>query len=171
MNPAAKLVSKRLQPIVESAPNIIHLTKDLVQKLSKLNIDTTRKWYIMTGDVVAFYPNIPLEKCLNVIKELHFEHYFVGQAQPYSRYNTNQQKFFSLCCDARNTQLITQFNGQIYEQLNGLAIGTGDSPDLANLFFWGHYLECKAHVLQHPIIFYYGCYIDDCIAIEFAENI
>ena len=168
MNLAAKVVSKRLKPIVESAPTVIHGTKDLAQKLSKLNIDTTRKWYIVTGDVVAFYPNIPLEKCLNVVKELHFEHYFAGQAQPYSRYNTDQQKFFSDCCDIGNTHLITQFNGQIYEQLNGLAMGVADSPDLANL--WGHYFERKARVLQHPNIFYYGRYIDDCIAIVYAEN-
>jgi hypothetical protein len=67
MNPAAKFASKRLKPIVESAPTIIHGTKDLAQKLSKLRIDPSRKWYIVTGDVVAFYPNIPLSRCLDIV--------------------------------------------------------------------------------------------------------
>jgi hypothetical protein len=168
MNPAAKVVSKRLKPIVESAPTIIHGTKDLAIKLSKLNIDCNKKWYIVTGDVVAFYPNVPLTKCLDIVKEMHFEHYFAGQQHPYSSHNTELQTFFSLCCDVGNTQLITQFNGQIYEQLNGLAMGVADSPDLANLF--GYYYERKARVLEHPNIFYYGRYIDDCLAIVYAES-
>ena len=133
MNPAAKFVSKRLKPIVESAPTIIHGTKDLAQKLSKLNIDPSRKWYIVTGDVVAFYPNIPLTQCLDIVKELHFEHYLAGRRNPHDDHNDHLQRFFSLACDVGNTQLITQFNGQIYEQLNGLAMGVADSPDLANL--------------------------------------
>ena len=168
MNPAAKVVSKRLKPIVESAPTIIHGTKDLAQKLSKLNIDPSRKWYIVTGDVVAFYPNIPLELCLNIVKQLHFEYYIADRPNPHDNSNTNLQKFFEKCCDVGNTQLITQFNGQIYEQLNGLAMGVADSPDLANLY--GAYFEAKSRVLEHPNIFYYGRYIDDCIAIVYAEN-
>jgi hypothetical protein len=168
MNPAAKVVSKRLKPIVESAPTIIHGTKDLAIKLSKLNIDQSRKWYIVTGDVVAFYPNIPLEQCLNIVKEMHFDHYFSGERFPYSSHNTELQTFFSLCCDIGNTQLITQFNGQIYEQLNGLAMGVADSPDLTNLF--GYYFERRSRVLDHPNIFYYGRYIDDCLAIVYAES-
>ena len=39
-NPAAKYCSKKLKPIVMSAATIIHGTKDLAQKLSKLVIDT-----------------------------------------------------------------------------------------------------------------------------------
>ena len=122
----------------------------------------------MTGDVVAFYPNIPLTQCLDIVKELHFEHYLAGRRNPHDDHNDHLQRFFSLACDVGNTQLITQFNGQIYEQLNGLAMGVADSPDLANLF--GYYFERRSRVQEHPNIFYYGRYIDDCIAIVYAEN-
>jgi hypothetical protein len=170
MNPAAKVVSKRLKPIVESAPTIIHGTKDLAQKLSKMRIDPSRKWYIVTGDVVAFYPNIPLEKCLDIVKGMHFEHYFgnLPRTSFQSPLNSDIQTFFERCLEVGNTHLITQFNGQIYEQLNGLAMGVADSPDLANLY--GYHFERKARVLDHPQIFYYGRYIDDCLAIVYAEN-
>ena len=168
MNPAAKFASKRLKPIVESAPTIIHGTKDLAQKLSKLSIDPNRNWYIVTGDVVAFYPNIPLELCLNIVSELHFEHYFAGQVFPYSPHNVELQQFFDDAVKIGNTQLLTQFQGQIYQQLNGLAMGVADSPDLANLF--GYYFERKSDVLNHPNIFYYGRYIDDCLAIVYADS-
>ena len=51
-NPAAKYVDKCLRPIVQSAPSIIHGSKDLAIKLSKLNINIKRKYFIITGDIV-----------------------------------------------------------------------------------------------------------------------
>jgi hypothetical protein len=168
MNPAAKYISKTLKPIIESAPTIIHGTKDLAQKLSKLNIDPSRNWYIVTGDVVAFYPNIPLSRCMDIVCELYFEHYWADRDDRYEPYNEALQRFFADALRTGNTQLLTQFQGVIYEQLNGLAMGVADSPDLANLF--GYYFERRSGVLDHPNIFYYGRYIDDCLAIVYADS-
>jgi hypothetical protein len=167
MNPAAKYVSKKLKPIVETAATIIHGTKDLAQKLSSLDIDHTRKWYIVTGDVVAFYPNIPLEHCLKIVEEQYIE-YKLNTATHPDDLNKEHLEVFKRCLTVGNTRLITQFKGQIYEQLNGLAMGVADSPDLANLY--GYYFEKRADVLNHPNIFYYGRYIDDCLAIVYAES-
>jgi hypothetical protein len=83
--------------------------------------------------------------------------------------NTEQQEFFRRCLEVGNTKLITQFDGKVYEQLNGLAMGVADSPDLANLY--GYYFENRAKVLEHPSIFFYGRYIDDCLAIVYAESV
>jgi hypothetical protein len=51
---------------------------------------------------------------------------------------------------------------------NPPAMGVADGPNLANLY--GYYYERKACVLEHPNIFYYGHYIDNCIAIVYAES-
>ena len=67
MNPAAKYVSKKLKLLIKAVPTVIYGTKDLAQKLSKISIDTRHKWYIVTGDVVAYYPNIPLRHCLDIV--------------------------------------------------------------------------------------------------------
>lgn len=75
-NPAAKYVSKRLKPIIKLAPTIIHGSKDLAIKLSKLELQPTRRAFIVTGDVVAFYPNIDLDKCLRIVTDFYSEHYF-----------------------------------------------------------------------------------------------
>jgi hypothetical protein len=75
---------------------------------------------------------------------------------------------FKWCLEAGNTRLITQFQNTVYEQLNGLAMGVADSPDLANLFGW--YFERLAGVLEHPDIPFYGRYIDDCLAVVYAES-
>src|SRR5205085_1794490 len=62
MNPAATYVSKKLKPIIKLTPTIIHGTKDLAIKFSQLKLQQSCTWYIVTGDVVAFYPNIFLFK-------------------------------------------------------------------------------------------------------------
>ena len=165
--PAAKYVSKKLKPLIQEAATVIHGTKDLAQKLSKLAIDTSRKWYIVTGDVVAFYPNIPLIHCLDIVYNMYFEYYW-NIATHDDASNQARQNLFKRCLEVGNTNLITQFENQIYLQLNGLAMGVADSPDLANLY--GYYFEKRANVLQHPNIFYYGRYIDDCLAIVYAES-
>ncbi len=168
MNPAAKICSKILKPLIHAAPTIIHGTKDLAQKLSQLNIDPTRKWYIVTGDVVAFYPNIPLQHCINIVYELYFEHYWGDRADRFQAHNERAARFIYLCLEYGNTKLLTQFQGKIYEQLNGLAMGVADSPDLANLY--GYYFERKSRVLEHPDVFFYGRYIDDCLAVVYADD-
>jgi hypothetical protein len=166
-NPAAKYVSKKLKPLIQEAATVIHGTKDLAQKLSKLVINTTRKWYIVTGDVVAFYPNIPLNHCLDIVYNMYFEFYWNIRMHD-DPLNTPKQELFRRCLEIGNTNLITQFENKIYLQLNGLAMGVADSPDLANLY--GYHFEKRSNVLNHPDIFYYGRYIDDCLAIAYAES-
>ena len=166
-NPAAKYVSKKLKPLIQAAPTIIHGTKDLAIKLSKLSINPKRKWYIVTGDVVAYYPTIPLKHCLDIVYNQYFEFYWnVSDHDTYLK--REQQKFFYDCLHVGNTRLITQFQNVVYEQLNGLAMGVASSPDLANLY--GAYFEQKAGILDCPDIHFYGRYIDDCLAIVYAQS-
>jgi hypothetical protein len=166
-NPAAKYCSKKLKPLIQEAATIIHGTKDLAQKLSRLSINPRRKWYIVTGDVVAFYPNIPLQHCIDIVYNLYFEFYWNIRTHDNAS-NVARQNLFKRCLEVGNTRLMTQFQNKIYEQLNGLAMGVADSPDLANLY--GYYFEKLANILEHPDIFYYGRYIDDCLAIVYAES-
>jgi len=166
-NPAAKYVSKKLKPLIQEAATVIHGTKDLAQKLSHLSINPRRKWYIVTGDVVAFYPNIPLNHCIDIVYNMYYEFYW-NVATHDHRTNIPSQMLFKRCLEVGNTRLLTQFQNKIYEQLNGLAMGVASSPDLANLY--GYYFEKRAKILDHPDIFFYGRYIDDCLAIVYAES-
>jgi hypothetical protein len=166
-NPAAKYVSKKLKPIIQSAPAIIHGTKDLAQKLSKVSIDKSRRWYIITGDVVAFYPNIPIEHCLDVVSELYSEFYRGGR-MPTDRDELREDEFFLRCLRLGNTNLVTRFQDMFYLQKRGLAMGVADSPDLANLYGW--FFERKVGIMENINVPYYGRYIDDCFAIVYASS-
>lgn len=173
MNPAAKLISKKLKPIINSAPAIIHGTKDLAIKLSKLKLQPGRKFFIVTGDVVAFYPNIDLDKCLNIALEELVEYYVFGGRVSHvflGREKTSEYwiSIFKKALHVGNTQLVTQFLGRYFLQKRGLAMGVADSPDLANIY--GLYFEKKCGILSNPLVPYYGRYIDDCLAIVYAET-
>lgn len=167
-NPAAKFCSKQLKPIVQSAPAIIHGTKDLAIKLSKLRYTPGRKVFLVAGDVVAYYPNIPLDKCLERVYELYYEHYWINDKDRDDSMSRREQDFFRQCLEVGNMKLITQFQKVKYQQLNGLAMGVADSPDLANLYGW--FCERRNKVMENPDIAFYGRYIDDCFAIVYAEN-
>lgn len=167
-NPAAKYVSKRLKPIVESAPTIIHGSKDLAQKLSKVKLLKNRRWFIVTGDVVAFYPNIPLKRCLDIVTDLHAEFYYKGPVSEHTIEELSEEEIFIRCIKIANNNLVLQYEDKFYKQQQGLAMGVACSPDLANLYGW--YFERELNILNHPLIPFYGRYIDDCLAIVYASS-
>ena len=175
-NPAAKFVSKELKPLVKAAPSIIHGTKDLFMRLSQLRIEPRRKLFFVTGDVVAFYPNIPLRSCIDIITTM-YEEWLLNNStvddipllNPNSlENNLVKLKIFKSAIEIGNTQLITQHGEKYYEQLNGLAMGVSDSPDLANLF--GVHFEERSGILRHNQVAFYGRYIDDCFGLVYAES-
>jgi hypothetical protein len=162
-NPAAKLCSKLLKPIIQSVPTNIIGTKDLALKLSKLELTRQRAWYFVTGDVVAFYPNIPLDKCLDIITDQYI--YCYGNESDEDKLQT---KLFVDALRTGNKNLVLQFNNQYYLQKNGLAMGVADSPDLATLYGWAFERQCN--VMADPKIPFYGRYIDDILMIVYASS-
>ena len=113
-NPAKKYVSKRLKLIIESVPTIIHGTKDLAIKLSKLKL-TDQKYFIVTSDVVAFYPSIPIENCIDITLAYFKEFYYRKTDKNNQGRLIDTLIFIKAFCVA-NTKLIFIPNNQMYEQ-------------------------------------------------------
>jgi len=165
--PAAKYVSKKLKPIVQSAPTIIHGTKDLAIKLSKLKLDPRRKFYMVTDDIVAFYPSIPIKKYIDITLDLYYKYYNIKVPGDSAEILMETQIFIK-ALQVGNEKLIFIYNSQMYEQTRGLAMSVADSPDLANLYSW--YFEKSLNIHNHPLIPFYGQYIDDVCAIVYATS-
>ncbi len=176
-NPAAKFVSKELKPLIKVAPTIIHGTKDLFNRISLLRIDKTRKWFFVSGDVVAYYPNVPLKKCIDIVC-MKYAEWLINNADSDPTYvnplyggqnpTALRLKIFKRAIEIGNSQLITQHHGKYYEQLNGLAMGVADSPDLANLY--GCFFEENSGILDLDTVAFYGRYIDDLLSLVYADN-
>lgn len=174
-NPAAKYVSKVLKPVVAQEPTIINGTKELAIKLSSCKINTSRRYWIVTGDVVAFYPNIELDKCLSIVGNL-YEQYLGTLDFPIldrllpeeMRYKFHLAYYLRQCLEFSSKKLLLQYNNKYYLQKRGLAMGVACSPDLANLY--GAHFEQKCNILEDPNIIFYGRYIDDCLALVYADT-
>lgn len=158
INPFAKYVSKHLKPVVNSIPTIIRGSKDLVSKLSSIKLPFNRRIFLVTGDVVACYPNIPLEKALDIVFN------FWAKFGDLER-TPEEIALFDACLQVGNRNLVFQFMDRYFRQKRGLAMGVADSPDIANLY--GAFFEQN---ITDPNILFYGRFIDDCFSIVTANS-
>jgi hypothetical protein len=139
----------------------------LAIKLSKIKLSTTRKYFLITGDVVAYYPSIPIEKCIDIVGAFYMDHYHNG-VTPTEDIKLHEAHIFLRCLAVGNQELILRYEDKMYLQKRGLAMGVADSPDLANLFGW--FFERKCKILDDPLVPFYGRYIDDVFAIVYAHS-
>jgi hypothetical protein len=172
--PAGKFVSKLLKPVIRAAPYIIHGTKHLVLQLSKLHLPHAKldggrlkRLYLVSGDVVAFYPNVNV-KIAHDIAVQHLMRWYSEQDEIDPHEAARWIAVFRECLSAADDDLVTQFDGKYYKQARGLAMGVASSPDLANLYGLDHELFSKA--LRNPDVAFYGRYIDDCLALIYAVD-
>ncbi|OBZ65050.1 hypothetical protein A0H81_14966 [Grifola frondosa] len=162
--PAGKYVSKVLKNLIAETRFCIKGSKDLATRFSKLKLSGLQKYWIVSGDIVAFYPNVPLAECLNIITN--------KVTQSGLQEGASLHLFIS-CMQAACRELLLDFQGESYIQLNGLAMGVACSPDMANLYA-AHYEEKSFDdgVAENrpgmPV--FYGRYIDDMLAIVPANS-
>jgi hypothetical protein len=102
-NPTAKYISKKLKPLVEVAPTILKGTKDLAIRLSKINLDSNHQWYLVSSNIVVFYPNVPLEQCLYITTSLYEE--YMGALTTHEE--LLELEVFLMCLQTGNKDLIT----------------------------------------------------------------
>ena len=159
-NPAAKYVSKQLKPLLAERPFLLRGSKDLATKLASLKLQPGRKVYLVSGDIVAFYPNIPRDKCVEIVKTWFMN--WIGDRQTLA-----QKHVFSACLKLATRDLIFDFMDRTYRQSKGLAMGVANSPDLANLFGC-HYEE---QILPIDDIPFFGRFIDDVLAVVYADSL
>jgi hypothetical protein len=111
-----------------SEPTILHGTKDLVIKLSKLQLQHGHKFYIAMGNIVGYSPSIPIDKCIDITCELYMQHYHKGET-PTTKQALHEADIFMKSLHEGNKELILQYNDKLYSQTRGLAMGVADSPD------------------------------------------
>ena len=100
--------------------------KDFVDRMQSMSVPETHK--MISFDVVALYPSVPQEEALNV-----FEECLKNDSELKSKTNITVRdlmKLFRTCL--KKTYFV--FNNQLYQQINGLAIGASSSVFLAEIF-------------------------------------
>lgn len=171
-SPAAKFVSKTLKPVVNAKRFVLKGTKALANNLALLNrIKDVRlkpeegeQIWIVTGDVVAMYPNIPMMKAC-AIATTAYRHHTDSQGN-----KPTPQEVDALwqALLVANRDLVMKFQDQTYVQKRGLAMGVACSPNVANLYAAQFEEELASEFL--PFIKFYTRYIDDVFMIVSAKT-
>lgn len=130
--PIAIILDERLKPLLDQATigdeddqlamNILKNANQLVSELEQRNDidfhdqDEIDNIYIVTGDVKALYPSINLDKLQHIVDDL----------------DPSGSVGFLTAFAIRNGYV--QYDGQIYKQKKGIAMGLNSAVTLANLY-------------------------------------
>ena len=113
---------------------------------------------IVSYDVTSLFTNVPLDETISLLAEKAFTNNWFN-----TTYNLNITKpgLIELLTIATKDQLF-QFNGELYEQLEGVAMGSPLGPLLANTFMCSLEEQLK---LQNKLPSYYKRYVDDTLTV------
>lgn len=143
--PASKLLDRLLLPHLEVHNQVLKNTPAAINLVRNLKIpDQT---LLVTLDVTSLYTNIHLPLLQALLDTL---------PQPCS----------TLLSFITNNNFFT-FGGQVYQQVQGIAMGTNSAVNLANLYL-ATYLD--PHLMNHPQVLAYGRYIDDILLVWTGDH-
>ena len=112
----------------------------------------------MSYDVSSLFTNVPLDETIKILADRAFSNNWFN-----SKYDLNisKQDLIDLLSVATKGQLF-QFNGSLYELINGVAMGSPLGPLLANVFMSS--IEEKLDV-EGKLPPYYRRYVDDTFTV------
>lgn len=144
-----------LQPILKQIPWIVSSSKEVIVGLQEVTLLPNKPMWILTGDVVSFYTNIPIEECGKFVQAA-WNRFVGGQSSIKHTTIRSMVKFIM-----ENNYL--GYQGQNFRQRNGLAMGTSSAPVIANIYAARH--ETSLKLQKNPRVRYYCRYIDDCLCL------
>ena len=120
--PFAKLLSKLLKLLLKEHPYIIEGSKVLAQKLNAVHLPPITRHqnvYILTGDMVAYYPNVPVTHAKEIVSGMWHE---FTCAQSLDLVPQVWHDMFDHLLDLATEMLVVcQFLDSYYQQIHGLA--------------------------------------------------
>ena len=137
----AKELAKILKPLVGKSPHHITSTQDFVEQARQIKLEPGE--CLSSYDVSALFTSVPIDPALNIIKDLLDKDTTLKERTVMEVGDIIL--LFEFCL--KNTYF--SFQGQIYEQVEGAAMGSPVSPIVANLYM--EYSEQKAlSTAHHP---------------------
>ncbi len=117
------LVDSVLKPYVQLCPHVVQNTTQVINTLE--NLIVSKSCLLATSDVKSLYLRIPQEEATQLVLDRVYGH-------PYPPHFSRQSMTTLLRFILRDN--IFTFNGRVYRQTCGVAMGTRCAPSLANLF-------------------------------------
>ena len=157
----AKWLAEVLQPVVMKYSE--HTVRDSFEFCANIDEcavhhDVTNT-YMCSFDVTSLFTNIPLKTTLRIcLDALYRDENIVPPSMP-------EKEFEKLLLKA-TTDVEFSFNGMMYKQIDGVAMGSPLGPVLANIFV-GH---CESQVDQDKWPLFYNRFVDDTFAVFLSQR-
>ena len=142
----AKWLDEKLQPL--SVNN--HTFSDVFQFAEEIHeLDFNEDDILVSYDVSALFTNVPLEETIQILANKAFTRNWFNEAH---NLNITQDDLVELLRVATKHQLF-QFNGSLYEQIDGVVMGSPLGPLMANTF-----------MCENKLPYFYKRCVDDTLA-------
>jgi len=149
---ASEVLDYFLQKECKQVPFVLGSTKDFISQVRKISVG--EGCILVTGDVKAMYTAIPLAGA-KVTTDIALQ-------------STDREGVpYPTLVQMMNFVLDTNYflyQGMIYKQKNGIAMGTACAPAIANLYA-AHYEKSELPSWKSKGVLFYGRYIDDIFMI------
>ena len=143
----AKFLCSLLQPHLPST----YTVSDSLSFVQELTTTDLSNKYMVSFDVMSLFTNIPLNECIDLAVS-----YITKGNTELKLSKDDLTKLFTIA----TAQTHFLFNGKVYDQIDGVAIGSPIAPVLADLFL-GHYENVWLNEHKCPSVQFYRRYIDD----------
>lgn len=156
--PLSKWCSHQLQPIVERLPTVLRDTRSLTGRLDATRLIDGADFLISTLDVESLYTSIPIWDALRAVQDT-IAPIFALRGEPQLAQVLVKAIAFVL------SQNYFLFDGRVFKQTKGLAMGTPLAPPVANIFM--AWLEKKLFTLHpHLCPMIYVRFLDDILVVQ-----
>ena len=151
--PLAKWLEEKLKPLSTNK----YCINDIFGFTDEIrNTDIESDHILVSYDVSALFTNVPLMETINILVDKAFEDDWFNETH---RMQLQKHQLTELLKIATSNQLF-QFNGELYEQTDGVAMGSPLGPLLDNAFMC--YIENQLEQ-KNMIPSFYRRYVDDTL--------
>ena len=150
--PLAKWLDEKLKPLSTSNKYCINDIFGFIDEIKNTSIEPNH--ILVPYDVSALFTNVPLKETFDILVDKAFEGDWFNKTHSMQ---LQKHQLMDLLEIATTNQLF-QFNGELYEETGGVAMGSPLGPLLANVFM----CHIEDHLEQKSMIpSFYRRYVDD----------
>ena len=162
-HPLAKWLATVLKPVVDLYS--VHTVKDTfdfckeLEKFTETNKDQLANTFLCSFDIASLFTNIPLIETIEICLDALYRNELVKKPE------VPEQLMKKMLLKA-TTEVEFRFNGILYKQIDGVAMGSPLGPVLTNIFV-GH---CESRVSTDLFPSLYKRYVDDTFSAFSSER-
>ena len=161
--PIDKYLTRVLNPLTMNA----HTLKDSFEAVSRIqNIPENlfRDGYrFVSFDVKSLFTNVPLKKTINIILDRIYNKKEINTTLKKRTLN----KLLLDCC----TKTPFSMNGELFKQIDGVAMGSPLGPTLANIIMTTFEDEIVRQLIDSNVVKFYARYVDDTLVLAKPSDI